>query len=98
MKKIYQFFQKINVWLASFGADRYLHLLAGIIIAFAVCMVMKAAEGVSSWICALMAVIASAALGVGKEVLDQNYTGQSSWLDIIFTCIGGVFGCVMWLL
>ena len=98
MKKVYEMMSKAGQWLASFGADRYLHLLAGLAVAFATCMVMAATQGVGPWTCALLGVIIVAAVGVGKEVLDQNYTGQSSWLDIIFTLIGGIVGCGLWML
>lgn len=98
MKKIYQFFQKINDWIASFGVDRYLHLLAGLFIAFIVCIIISAAEGVDPWVSSVFAIMVTAGIGMGKEVLDQTYEGTSDALDFAFTCIGGVLGCALWLL
>ena len=98
MKKIYQFFSKINGWLASFGVDRYLHLLAGLFISFITCLIFYHTQGESVWTCAGVAMIITAGLGMGKEVLDQNYTSQSDGLDFAFTCLGGVIGCGLWLL
>lgn len=98
MRKIYQFIQKINTWLASFGADRYLHLIAGIIISVIVCLLMKGLEGENIWSCAGMAMMSTASIAVIKEVLDQTYEGESSLLDILFTMIGGSIGCSIWML
>ena len=98
MKKIYQFFSKINEWFASFGVDRYLHLLAGLFIAFFVAMGMSIIGGESTITCALFSLMVTAILGIIKEVLDQNYTSQSDGIDFLFTCIGGIVGCGLWLL
>jgi hypothetical protein len=98
MKKIYQFFSKISGWLASFGVDRYLHLLAGLFIAFFVAIGMSIIGGESTWTCVFFSMMVTAILGIIKEVLDQNYTDQSDGIDFLFTCIGGIIGCGLWLL
>ena len=97
MKKVYQFFQKINVWLASFGADRYLHLIVGAIISIIVCLLMKGLEGGSVLSCTGMAMMITVTIGVMKEVLDQSYESKSDLLDILFTTIGGLVGCAIWI-
>ena len=98
MKKIYLFFQKINDWLASFGVERYLHLLAGIVISVIVCLLIQGIEGEGPLTCAGVAMMVTTCASVIKEVLDQTYEGNSELLDIVFTCIGGLIGCGIWLM
>lgn len=98
MKKIYQFFQKINTCLASFGVERYLHLLAGIIISVIVCLLIQGIEGEDPLTCAGVAMMVTTCASVIKEVLDQTYEGNSELPDIVFTCIGGLIGCGIWLM
>ena len=92
MKKVYQFFQKINTWLTSFGVDRYLHLLAGIAISVIVCLLIQGIEGEDPLTCAGVAMMITTCASVIKEILDQTYEGNSELIDIAFTCIG----CLMW--
>ena len=98
MKKIYNFFQKINTWLASFGADRYLHLVAGILISFFVSMGFQAWQQETLLISTVVGYIITVAIGLGKEVLDQNYTGKSDITDWLFTGIGGLIGAALFAL
>lgn len=98
MKKIYQFFKKINTWLASFGVDRYLHLLAGLFISFISCIIFHYCAGESMWTCVAVAMIITSGIGMGKEVADQTFESTSDGLDFAFTCLGGIIGCALWLL
>lgn len=98
MKKVYQFFQKINTWLASFGVDRYLHLLAGIAISVIVCLLIQGIEGEGPLTCAGVAMMITTCVSVIKEIFDQTYEGNSELIDIAFTCIGGLIGCGIWLM
>ena len=98
MKKIYEVFHSAGEWLASAGADRYLHLLAGLIIAFATAMVMQRVGGEGRWTCVFFAMMLTAIIGIMKEVADQTFESVSDALDFAFTCIGGVIGAALWLL
>lgn len=54
MRKIYSLIKKLNAWLASFGVDRYLHLIAGLLIAFFVALLMmKVGAGKCWYMCRL---------------------------------------------
>ena len=99
MKKVYEVMKKVSEWLASFGADRWLHLIAGLIIAFGASMLVRGvAEEDSRWLCALLGLTVAAAVGLLKEVADQSYEGESDGVDWLFTVIGGVVGCGLWLI
>ena len=98
MKKVYTFFHKINTWLAYFGVNRYLHLLAGIVISVIVCLLIQGIEGEDPLTCAGVAMMITTCTSVIKEILDQTYEGNSELIDIAFTCIGGLIGCGIWLM
>ena len=77
MKKVYNVFKSIGEWLAKAGADRYLHLLAGLVIAFFTAMLMHGAAGEGRWTCAGFALMVTVVVGILKEVADQTYEGES---------------------
>lgn len=85
-------------WLAKAGADRYLHLLAGLMIAFFVAMLMRGVAHEGRWTCAGFAMLVTVAVGFLKEIADQTFEGESDGLDWAFTAIGGVIGCGLWML
>lgn len=73
MGKIVKIWQGCAAWLASWGADRYLHLLVGLIVAYVVGLV---ADGGGSWAGAAgLGVLAAVALGFVKEVGRQLCDG-----------------------
>lgn len=76
MGKIYN---KVVGWLASFGADKYLHFIVGLIIAAAFCIVfsMKAC---------IVPVVVVAFL---KEMIDGWRGGAWCWWDFTATMLGG---------
>lgn len=98
MKKVYNVFKIIGEWLAKVGADKYLHLLAGLVIAFFTAMLMHGAAGEGRWTCAGFALMVTVVVGILKEVADQTYEGESDALDWAFMCIGGVIGCGLWMM
>lgn len=85
-------------WLASAGADRYLHLLAGLLIAFVVALVMNKIGGEGRWTCVFFAMMVTVIIGIIKEVIDQTFESVSDAVDFAFTCVGGVIGAGLWLL
>lgn len=98
MKKVYNVFKSIGEWLAKAGADRYLHLLAGLVIAFFTAMLMQGVAGEGRWTCVGFSMMVTVVVGIWKEVADQTYEGESDALDWAFTCIGGVIGCGLWMM
>ena len=72
-------FKLVAAWLASWGVDKYLHLIAG-----------AAVTG----LCALIPVLAPFAAtfgvvaGVLKEILDHFCGGSTEASDAVFTAIG----------
>lgn len=99
MKKIVSLVRKFNVWLASFGGDRYLHLVAGLLISFFVALLMLKVGHESVWTCVGFSFMITVIVGFLKEVFDSLMTdGTADGIDWLFTCIGGVIGLGLWLL
>lgn len=76
MKKIYA---KLLALLNSIGVDRYLHFIAGLIIAaiFGISLDMK--------VCIVPVVFAAFI----KEAIDQSGSGDPNWKDALATLAGG---------
>lgn len=88
MKKLLNAYRKAATWLASFGADRYLHLLAGLILAFIIGVFLCT----PLWVSGLLALAIVIAVGWLKEIFD-SFTGElGDLVDWLFTSIGGAIG------
>lgn len=76
MKKI---LDKIVRFFNALSADKYLHLIAGLIIAsfFAIALGMEA--------CIAPAIVA----GILKEVIDESNGRKADWADLVATIAGG---------
>lgn len=98
MEKLYNLFRKGSTWLASFGVDRYLHLIAGILISFLATLILVAVSGEGLLFGAVFGFLSAVVVGLGKEILDQTYIGKSDIVDWIFTIIGGAFGTIFYLI
>lgn len=85
MKKI---FDKAASWLAHFGAGRYLHLIAGIVITIVVGSIMN----IPAWQSGLVGFAVAAFLGWVKEIVDAWTDGYGDIVDWLFTIIGGAIG------
>lgn len=86
MKKLLNVYRKAASWLASFGADRYLHLLAGLILTFIIGVFL----GAPLWQSGLIALAIVVVVGWLKEIFD-SFTGElGDLVDWRFTIIGGV--------
>lgn len=96
MKKIYDFVEKINGKLASYGADRYLHLIVGMIVSF-IAAVILGYNGETTYTCVGFGLLIAIAVGFLKEVADQTFEGMSDFKDWLFTIIGGVIGSLMFI-
>lgn len=76
MKKIWN---KIVRFFNALSADKYLHFIAGLIIAsfFAIALGMEA--------CIAPAIVA----GILKEVIDESNGRKADWADLVATIAGG---------
>lgn len=88
MKKIISFFRKAAGWLASFGGDRWLHFIAGLLIAFFVGCI---ADGVA-WQAGLVGVLVAFVIGFVKEVADSFTGSPGDLMDLLFTTLGAAAG------
>ena len=70
------------------GIDKYYHFGVGFVIALVIAFITSSIIG---------ALFVTAFIGVGKEFYDTNTTGFSI-ADIIATILGGILGCLIYLL
>lgn len=95
--------RKAAGWLASFGADRWMHLVAGLVVAYvAGCADMRIGGG-PLWSAGLVGLLAALVAGFFKEIADSFTGSRGDLVDCLFTTTGGAagFGLLMlggWLL
>lgn len=85
MSKIVSIYDSVAGWLASYGADRWMHLVCGLVIAYVVGLVADDPW----WSAALVGVLASVVAGFAKELADSFIKGAGDAADIVFTVMGG---------
>lgn len=99
MKKVFEIYDKVAEWLCSFTADKYVHLLFGLLISFAVAWVfILNTAGATKPVCAVCGVIASVLIGLFKEIADFFRDKPFDTKDWLFTAVGGVIGALMFLM
>ena len=88
MEKIKAFFKKVGLWFAtlyvwftSFGADKYMHFIAGVLITLLFALPKVLAP--YAW-------IAGVAAGAVKEFVDSRYGGQPEAYDFLATSLGAL--------
>lgn len=87
---IYRIFEK----LAAFGSDKYLHLIAGLIVAF---VLGRLLANVEAW--AFPAITGVLLLMVAKESVDYYLRGeQFDWKDVAAGMVGAFVGVILCLL
>ena len=98
MKKIYEYYQKVAEWLCSFTADKYVHLIVGLVLANI--MVHVGVSVIHSELLPAMFVsfIIISALGVVKELADYALGKGFDGVDMLFTWIGSALGVLLCLL
>lgn len=99
MKKVFSVYDKVAQWLCSFSSDKYVHLLFGLLISFAVAWVfVLTTAGATKPVCAVCGVIAAVLIGLFKEVADFFRDKPFGARDWLFTAVGGAIGALMFLM
>ena len=94
MKKLLDCFYRIFEKFAAIGSDKYLHLIAGLIVAF---VLGKLLANVEAW--AYPAIVGTLLLMVAKESVDYYLRGeQFDFKDIAAGVAGAVVGVILCLL
>lgn len=91
LTKALESYRKAAGWLAGFGADRWMHLVAGLLIAY---VVGRIADG-PLWSAALAGVLAAFVVGFFKEIADSFTGSRGDLVDIVLTTTGGVAGAAL---
>lgn len=87
---IYRVFEKV----ATIGSDKFLHLIAGLIVAF---VLGRLFANVEAW--AFPAITGVLMLMTGKECVDYYLRDeQFDWLDVAAGLVGAVVGVILLLL
>lgn len=98
MKKVFSVYDRVAEWLCSFTSDKYVHLLAGLLISFAVAWVfILNTAGATEPVCAVCGVIAAMLIGLFKEIVDFFRDKPFDAKDWLFTSVGGAMGAMMFL-
>lgn len=74
--------------LGSFGADRWMHLVAGLVIA----LVVSCLASGERWQAGLVGLLSAFVLGFFKEVGDALAGERGDLTDLLFTTLGGAVG------
>lgn len=99
MKKIFSVYDRVAEWLCSFDSDKYVHLLFGLVISFAVSWAfMLTTIGATKPVCAVCGVIAAVLIGLLKEIADFFRDKPFDAKDWLFTAVGGVIGALMYMM
>ena len=96
--KILNYYDRAANYLASFGSDKYLHLIFGIIISYLAALLFSYTNpGVHVTAYMLTGLFFSSICMLIKEILDFFRGGVFDGKDILFGIIGGVLGSLMFL-
>ena len=98
MKKIMEYYDKFANWLCSFTADKYVHLIVGLLLAYI--MVHVGVSVIHSELLPAMFVsfIIVAFLGIAKETIDFVLRKGFDGVDMMFTWVGSALGVLLCLL
>ena len=92
MRKIYE---KIADWLADYGVDKYLHLLACLVITFVVAVFVRTTFHDDGYVSASIGACGAMMVGFFKEWWDNLATGGFGCSDLIFDAVGCLMGAGM---
>jgi hypothetical protein len=94
MKKFLDCVYSLFGRLASIGADKYLHMFAGLVVSMIAC---KALHAVNAYL--IFALVPAFLTMVGKECVDHYYRKeQFDWLDVCAGTLGAIVGVFLFLL
>lgn len=99
MKKVFSVYDKFANWLCSFTADKYVHLVVGLLIGFFVSLIFAVTtkNGVPLSY-AFCGVVAAFLIMLFKEMVDFFRGEPFDAKDLLFGTVGGVLGALLWLI
>lgn len=99
MKKIVEIYDRIANWLSSWGSDKWLHFVAGVVASFVFAKIlMLTTMDARMTACAMSGIGAAAFVGLVKEVCDTFRGGAFDPKDLLFTLSGGALGALLYLM
>ncbi len=99
MKKILEYYETFANWLCGFTADKYVHLVVGLLIGFFVSLIFAATtKNGTSLSYAACGFIAAFLIMLFKELMDFFRCEDFDAKDWLFGTIGGVLGALMFLM
>ena len=89
---VFAMVKKLIKLLYDVKADKWLHLICGLIIAQIAFALLSLDLRLPQWGTAILALWTSACAGGAKELIDHCFNGVPSWADFWFTLSGGAIG------
>lgn len=86
-------YEKLVQWLTNWGADRWLHFICGLIVAFVSAVIV----GKPLWLAVQVGFVVSTVVGFAKECADAYLYDDGDFVDWKFAVWGGITGCLMYL-
>lgn len=86
-------YEKLVQWLTNWGADRWLHFICGLIVAFVSAVIV----GKPLWLAVQVGFVVSTVVGFIKECADAYLYDDGDFVDWKFAVWGGITGCLMYL-
>lgn len=94
MKKALDCIYRIFGRLAAIGSDKYLHFVAGLIVAMIAC---KGLRSIDAWL--MLSLVPAFFVMAGKETVDYYLRGeQFDWKDVAAGMVGAIVGVILCLL
>nr|DAN46069.1 MAG TPA: putative periplasmic lipoprotein [Caudoviricetes sp.] len=94
MKKFLDCIYRIFGRLAAIGSDKYLHFVAGLIVAMIAC---KGLRSIDAWL--MLSLVPAFFVMAGKETVDYYLRGeQFDWKDVAAGMVGAIVGVILCLL
>lgn len=91
MKSFLDCVYKVFTRLAAIGSDKYLHFVAGLVIAVVAC---KGLRSIDAWL--MLSLVPAFFVMAGKESVDYYLRGeQFDWKDVAAGMVGSVIGVLM---
>lgn len=97
--KIISTYDRIAAWLCGWGADRWVHLLFGLLISFNVswALFVNTVE-TTKLMCAFCGALIAILVGLAKEITDIFLDKPFDSMDALFTLVGGIIGALFYMM